>query len=155
MSQWQVEAREAIRDLVARYNANGDAGRLDELTALFAPDAILELPGRRCCGLNEIRAMFEEAVARTGADASPARFVRHFTSTLQIDLEGPDSARSRCYYLVLSDRGLDHQGRYVDRYARRDGDWRFVHRQVTVDACAPGGWGEQGLAGARGDGRLA
>lgn len=145
MEPWQLEAREAIRDLVARYNANGDAGRFDEMLALFAPDATVDLPGQRCSGVNEIRALFTGIAARTGAEGSAARFVRHFTSTLQIDLESPEAARSRCYYLVLTDRGLDHWGRYIDRYERRDGSWRFAHRQVTLDARVPGGWGDQGL----------
>ena len=33
----ELIAREAIRDLVARYNAGADGGRFDEVVALFAP----------------------------------------------------------------------------------------------------------------------
>ena len=36
-------AREAIRDLVARYNAYGDSGLFDRMLRLFAPDAVLEV----------------------------------------------------------------------------------------------------------------
>ncbi len=42
MESWELDAREQIRDLVARYNAKGDAGRLDDMLELFAPDAELE-----------------------------------------------------------------------------------------------------------------
>ena len=35
----------AIRDLVARYNANGDSGRFDQVLELFAPDAVMEIVG--------------------------------------------------------------------------------------------------------------
>ena len=42
--------------------------------------------------------------------------MRHFTSTLQIDLTGPEEASSRCYYQVLTTHGLDHWGRYLDNY---------------------------------------
>src|SRR3954464_15685043 len=45
MEQWELVAREAIRDLVARYNANGDSGRIDEVIALFAPHAVLDIMG--------------------------------------------------------------------------------------------------------------
>ena len=42
---WELVARESIRDLVARYNANGDSGRFDQVMALFAPDAVMEIEG--------------------------------------------------------------------------------------------------------------
>ena len=143
MEHWELVARESIRDLVARYNANGDAGRNDEVLALFTPDAVMELPGRTLRGVNEIRSLFEEAGDRTGEGAGrAARFIRHFTATLQIDLESPEAARSRAYYLVVTDQGPDHWGRYVDRYERQGGVWRFAHRKVTVDHAVPGGWGD-------------
>ena len=40
---WELEARESIRDIVARYNANGDSGRFDEVMVLFAPDAVMQV----------------------------------------------------------------------------------------------------------------
>ena len=54
-----------------------------------------------------------------------------------------ETATSRCYYQVLTDRGLDHWGRYIDRYRRVDGRWRFAERKVTTDGVIPGGWGDQ------------
>ena len=42
MELWELEARESIRDLVARYNANGDSGRFDPMLELFAEDATLD-----------------------------------------------------------------------------------------------------------------
>ncbi len=141
MEHWELSAREAIRDLVARYNASGDAGRFDELLALFTDDAVLELPGgRRETGAG-IRSVFVGAAERTG-DAGAARLIRHFTATHQIDLQGPLQASGRCYYAALTDRGLDHWGRYVDVYRCVDDRWLFAHRRVTVDAAIPGGWGD-------------
>ena len=32
----ELVARESIRDLVARYNPNGDSGRFDQVVELFA-----------------------------------------------------------------------------------------------------------------------
>ena len=40
-------AREAIRDLVVRYNAYGDSGLFDRMIELFAPDATVALPPGR------------------------------------------------------------------------------------------------------------
>ena len=139
MELWQLVARESIRDLVARYNANGDAGRFDAMLALFAEDAVLEVPDGAHTGRAAIRAFFEAVAKRTGPDKS-ARLVRHFTATHQIDVVSEREARGRCYYAVLTERGLDHWGRYLDEYRHVDGRWLFWRRKVTVDAGTPGGW---------------
>jgi len=136
---FELAARESIRDLVARYNANGDAGRFDAMLALFAEDATLELADGVHRGKLAIRAVFEGAARRTGG-AGRAAFIRHFTATHQIDVLTEREARGRCYFAVLTERGLDHWGRYVDEYRRSDGRWLFSRRKVTVDAALPGGW---------------
>jgi hypothetical protein len=136
---FELEAREQIRDLVARYNANGDAGRFDAMLALFAEDATLELADGAHLGKAAIRAVFEAAAHRT-VGAGRAAFVRHFTATHQIDVLSDSKARGRCYFAVLTERGLDHWGRYVDEYRRVDGRWLYQRRKVTVDAALPGGW---------------
>ena len=143
MEPFELAAREAIRDLVARYNANGDSGRFDAMLALFADDATLELADGLHRGKPAIRAVFEGAAERTG-DAARARFVRHFTATHQIDVTSEREARGRCYFAVLTDRGLDHWGRYLDEYRRIGDRWLFQHRKVTVDAALPGGWADGG-----------
>jgi hypothetical protein len=143
MEPWEVAAREEIRDLVVRYNSNGDTGRLDRVGELFAADSTLVLPdGRVLAGPDGIVAAFtgsrdrsRERAAEVGDRA--AAHVRHFTSTHQIDLESPDSASGRCYFAVLTAAGLDHWGRYVDRYVVVDGRWKFSRRTVTVDGQSP------------------
>ena len=139
METWELVARESIRDLVARYNANGDAGRFDPMLELFAEDAVLEIPGSTHRGKVEIRALFEGVSQRTGTGRSAA-FIRHFTATHQIDLLSETEARGRCYFAVLTDRGLDHWGRYLDEYRNIEGHWRFWRRKVTTDATAPNSW---------------
>lgn len=141
MEQWELAARESIRDLVARYNANGDSGRFDPMLELFAEDATLELPDGVHRGRAAIRAVFEGVASRTGdRPGAGARFIRHFTATHQIDLLSPSEARGRCYYVVFTDLGADHWGRYIDEYREIDGAWLFWHRKVTTDARVPDGW---------------
>jgi hypothetical protein len=138
MEQWMLSAREEIRDLVARYNANGDTGRFDQVIELFAPDAVMETEGRnRYVGLAEIRTVFT-GVAEGTAGSDQPRYLRHFTATHQIDLVDETHATGRLYYQVLTAVGLDHWGRYMDDYGVVDGHWRFVRRRVTVDGHSPG-----------------
>ena len=58
---------------------------------------------------------------------------------LQIDVDGPDRAHSRCYFAVLMPHGLDHWGRYVHEFGCTDGGGQFARRQVTTDGRREGG----------------
>lgn len=154
MQRWELEARECIRDLVARYNANGDAGRYEQMLAVFADDAVMEVrsrngPQRRYEGREAIAGLFEAAAADFAAGThdggptadhgtEPARdrrvhYVRHFTATHQIDLVDRSHARGRCYFFVVMPHGPDHWGRYLDEYGVRDGRWVITRRQALSD----------------------
>jgi hypothetical protein len=142
-----VVAREAIRDLVARYNAYGDSGRFEELFTLFTDDAVMETgPAGGALtvhdGLDAVRSIFTGAQDRIAARAEGTgpSYVRHFTATHQIDLIDDDHATGRCYFAVLMEGGLDHWGRYLDRYRRIGGAWRFEHRRVLVDGSSESSW---------------
>jgi hypothetical protein len=149
MEIWELTAREAVRDLVARYNANGDRGRFDAVLELFAPHADMEVLGVLHEGIEGISAMFSGAQADVKAlPASGERtYIRHFTATLQIDVVDEDHARSHCYFQVLQPHGLDHWGRYQDEYERIDGRWLFSRRKVSMDGYLPGGLGEAAAKG--------
>ncbi|MFP8882190.1 MAG: nuclear transport factor 2 family protein [Myxococcota bacterium] len=144
MLDWELRAREQIRDLVARYNANGDSGRLDEVIALFADDATLDIDSRCYHGCTEIREMFERAAAQTQSE--PGAYIQHFTATHQIDLVDEQVARGRSYFQVLTQAGLDHWGRYLDRYSQSAGSWRFQARTVHIDGRVVGGWSDRAKA---------
>ena len=138
MEIWELLARESIRDLVTRYNTNGDSGRFDEVLALFAPDAVMELEGENgpelYHGHDEILSIFTGTKDRWSAPADGApTYVRHRVATHQIDVDDEDHARGYCYYQVVMPHGLDHWGRYFDRYERRDGRWLFTRRRVTSE----------------------
>jgi len=145
---WELIARESARDLVARYNACGDADLLDEMVALFSDDAVMDVgPWGEHEGIDAIRAFFEgvRGPARTDGGeegTGERRFIRHLTATHRIDVEGPDAARGQCYFVVLTSNGVDHWGRYVDRYVQQYGVWRFAHREVIVEGVTPGGWAD-------------
>jgi len=143
MEIWEVVARESIRDVVTRYNANGDSGRFDEVARLFATDAVMELEGDDgpllFRGRSEILTIFtgtrdrwaNEFEARGSSDDSA--YVRHRVVTLQIDFDDHSHARGYCYYQVIMAHGLDHWGRYFDRYELIGDRWHFSRRKVTVE----------------------
>jgi hypothetical protein len=138
---WELDARESIRDIVTRYNSNGDSGRFPQMLELFAEDAVMELDGpdgekRVYRGRDEIGSIFTRTKERWGAAAeerSAPAYVRHCVFTHQIDLIDQAHARGRAYFQVLMAHGLDHWGRYIDEYERQDGRWVFTHRRVTTD----------------------
>lgn len=133
-------ARDEIRDLVARYNANGDTGRFAQVRELFTNDAVMRIePDQEYVGIDAIMTIFTGTSSNTAA-ANALTHVRHFTSTHQIDLEDDSHASGRLYFAVLTDVGLDHWGRYVDRYVRTVEGWRFARRSVSVD-----GWSDSSL----------
>jgi hypothetical protein len=133
---WEIEAREAARDLVARYNANGDTGRFNDVMAVLADDAVMDTNGTVYTGVSEIINIFTGARDRQ-ADGGAPQYLRHMTATHQIDVVDADHAKGRCYYQVLTAVGLDHWGRYIDTYKRVNGVWKFATRKVTIDGRSP------------------
>ncbi|HXQ59071.1 MAG TPA: nuclear transport factor 2 family protein [Acidimicrobiales bacterium] len=130
-------AREAIRDLVVRYNSYGDSGLFDRMLGLFAPDAVVEIRGDVYQGLAEIRQAFSQVPAQTSTAAGRPAYLRHCTATHQIDLVDETTATGRCYFFVLTAVGLDHWGRYLDEYHVVNAEWRFTRRRVLTDALSP------------------
>jgi hypothetical protein len=140
----EVAAREAIRDLVARYNLYGDSGRLDEMLRLFTGDGVLEYSeGHRHLESYEghagIRGFVEQTKQRFAEEASAglaSPYVHHHVSTHVIDVLGSEHATGRAYVLVLRASGVAEWGRYSDEYRRVDGRWLFARRAVRRDGVA-------------------
>ncbi len=125
----------AITALVHSYALLVDAGDVDGVAALFehatwrsdASDVV-----RR--GSAEVRPVYEQLFASAGASRTT-----HLLTDLTVEVE-PEAtaASSRCSWSVLrsdSDNRLSItlSGRYIDRFAKVDGRWRFVDRLITTD----------------------
>lgn len=153
----ELLVREQIRDTIARYNHAGDSGRFDEMVEQFSEDGVLELrdSDERVVGRTALRAFFAGVAAgfaeRTGP--APTRVLRHCVTNTVITVDGitvdgitadgitadgPQRARADSYFLVVTDAGLDHWGRYRDEFAPEAGRWLLVRRQVRTDGYAPG-----------------
>ena len=140
MDLWELAAREAIRETVAAYAHCADSGRFDEFAALFAVDGVLEVHGQDpVAGRDAIRAYLGGVGSDLARDTT-IPLIRHHVSNLRIDVTSPAEAGGACYFLAVTEHGVDHWGRYSDRYVP-DGDrWLFAHRFVRTDGTTPGGW---------------
>lgn len=128
----ELRAREQIRDTISRYNHAGDRGRIDELARCFAEDGVLEIEGTgEFSGRTAIVEQLAGVVAEAVAGAERPR-VAHHVSSIKIELTGSESASAHSYFLVFTEVGLDHWGRYSDRLECRSGEWLFAHRRVRV-----------------------
>lgn len=140
METWELVAREQIRDTIARYAHCVDGGRFDELVELFVPDGVLEVvgePPQR--GRDAIKA-FVAGVGRDLGAATATPRIGHHVGNVVIELDGKQRARTRCYFLAVTDHGVDHWGRYRDELVPLDDRWRFARRKVRTDGAAPGSW---------------
>ena len=63
--------------------------------------------------------------------------MRHHLTTQGIELDPEGGARAWSYFLVVSEVGPDHAGRYIDRLRRVDGRWQIEHRRVVVEWQSP------------------
>jgi SnoaL-like domain len=129
----ELSAREDIRHLIAAYNHAGDSFRIDDLAALFAPDGELEVYGLQTArGREEIVAMLS-GVKMERPPGYAKFYVRHFVANVLIDQVTETTANAACYFSVINPGGLDHWGRYRDRFVRQDGQWYFAHRLARED----------------------
>lgn len=140
MEVWELVARESIRDAVARYNANGDAGRFEAVVDVFAPNCVFELvDGERRSlhhghdGVREVLTAFAQRWSAEAVAQGSTPYVRHFVATTQIDVHDRASATARSYIAAVMAHGLDHWGRYVDRFALIDGRWLLAHRIAITE----------------------
>jgi hypothetical protein len=144
---WELVACEGIRETVARYAHYADSGRFKEFAALFAPDGVLEVRGEPPLEGRDAIQAFLEGVGVDLSAASTVPVIRHHLSNLMIDLVSPTEAHGACYFLAVTEHGVDHWGRYRDRYVPdRDNPsedrWLFSYRYVRTDGTTPGGWAE-------------
>jgi hypothetical protein len=137
---WELEAREAIRETIARYAHYADRGRFAELVALFTADGTLEIDGRPPLAGHAAILAFLASTQRSMGSTLAHPYIRHHVSSLTVELHGPDDARAASYFLAITERGADHWGRYRDRLGRVGEQWLFRHRHVRVDGHGERSW---------------
>jgi len=146
MTLEEMLAREAIRATMAKCAQAGDSLRAEDYAACYAEDGVLQTEGADGAVhfRHEGRATILDWQNRWksgdgGADTGgrKASFVRHNLTTCQISLTGPDSAKARTYWFVLSNNGPDHCGVYTDRFRKIGEEWLIAERRVRTEWNAP------------------
>lgn len=128
MTNEQFKTLAEIEQLLAACTQAGDARKADAYAACYAPDGVLQLD-EAIEGREAIRQwMAAPSVIPQPASGVPG-YISHHLTTSRIDVTGLDSATGRIYWLVTSAAGLDHNGYYVDRYRRIDGQWLIERRE--------------------------
>ncbi len=140
MAQFDLEKE--VRDLAARRDINAAVqnymrglDRLDRdlLRSAFHDDAFVDAglsagpPDPYCDFCIEVLSGF-------GAS-------HHLLGQVRIEMTGADTASGECYFQAWheakdedgSPRDLFISGRYIDEYARRNGEWRIAKRRLITD----------------------
>lgn len=142
MELWELAARESIRDTIAGYTYYADRGMWDHLLAMFADDGVLEVEGEPPQAGRAALDAFFRGVNRDLRDSDTVS-MRHHVSSVRIDVRSPTEASASAYFLVVTDAGVDHWGRYRDRLVPSGNRWVFAHRFVRTDGRVPGGWADR------------
>jgi ketosteroid isomerase-like protein len=128
-------AKEAIRNLVGQYCRAVDRNDLDLLRSLYWEDALDEHGYNKS---NTAKEFIDRIPEFTGIN-----FIQHNVTSQVIVVNG-DEAEGESYVLAYHNYMTENGpavmmigGRYLDRYLRKDGEWRIQHRKCTTD------WGHE------------
>lgn len=126
--------KQDIYEVLMRYCRGCDRGDEELLASVFHPDAVDD---HDAGDISNNGREFAVRVARN-ARLNPHPSMRVICNVL-IDLDG-DVAHVESYFFGVSraerETGLTDDilgGRYIDRFERRDGEWKIAHRVVVRD----------------------
>jgi uncharacterized protein (TIGR02246 family) len=124
--------REAIRAVVTRYFRGVDRGDVKLVASVFHADAV-EVRGRHeLSGPGMAEAMVASVLEHMVGSS------HHVTSqTIELDRDTA-GCETYCLGIHLQDRDgvtfrVKSASRYLDRFERRDGEWRVVQREVLLE----------------------
>jgi uncharacterized protein (TIGR02246 family) len=129
----EVAAREAIRDLSARYCDCIWRNDLDGLVSLFTEDGTFVVEGLEVEAISHGRAQLRKVYEKAIAEMNPRLFIHSHV----VDLLGGNRATGRCYAEVYSAKlGMQRVGLgyYEDEYAKVGEKWKLASRRYFLDA---------------------
>jgi hypothetical protein len=129
----QLADRQAILDCLCRYARGIDRDDIDLVASAYHPDALddhgfIVGSGREMA--ERVFVMHKE---------SPA--CQHHITNHTAEIDG-DTAHAETYYISINRAPSGSvsvaTGRYIDRFERRDGEWRIAARQVVTETVIDG-----------------
>lgn len=130
--------KQALMELINAYCNAADRHDNDKMRALYHPDAL------------DDHGSFSQGPAMDFIDnlpriQAPMLILQHHVTTVNLKLDG-DYAEGEVYVIAFhqvrrDDAGAGQPdafdlligGRYFDKYEKRDGVWKFLHRSVVAD----------------------
>jgi hypothetical protein len=128
MTSEETAAHLEITQVLYLYCRGIDRGSVALLQSVYHPDAIDERGPYRRLGHEYAVDLITRVEAHKGA-------CQHHVTNVLIQLDG-DKAAVESYFLAISpsaDGLVPVGGRYLDRFERRDGQWRIAYRQMVID----------------------
>ena len=128
-----AQEKEAIAELIARYNRAIDHNDFQGWADCFAPEGVFDGMIGRFAAHQELDRFTAEVKKLTATTPH----LRHYVTNIQTEVT-ENEARSRCFLLMTStskDSGTKVviAGEYEDTLVKRDGRWLFTERKVLVD----------------------
>ena len=132
MQPWELAIRELVRQTLADYTAATDAYDLALLTSCFTAEGSLEYTRAAAAlvGRNQIEWGLRAQLSGSGPRPT---YVRHHVSSIRMSRVERDRVEASSYFVVFTDVGADHWGRYRDVLVPVDGKWLFASRKIRVD----------------------
>ncbi len=130
--QERLLARLEILDVLSRYVRGIDRADGDLLKSCYHADAIEEHAGNYTGNAHEYVGGAMERVKEMGV-------MQHLLGSSHIDFFGDKAwvETNVWTFLRCNDDGTDMDtltgGRLIDRFERRDGDWKIAHRRTILD----------------------
>jgi len=131
-----IEDRDAIRELTARYCHAVVEANVDAIVELFCEDGAMVMGETRNEGQDALRRSYGDALA----DLTPKPMIHNHV----IELAG-NTATGRCSVelrFVENGEAFVASGHYDDHYRREGSAWKFARRDFTVYHWVPNskGW---------------
>jgi 3-phenylpropionate/cinnamic acid dioxygenase small subunit len=118
--------RQEIAAVLVSYARHVDKRDFDSLVALFTEDAVANYQGPELRGRAELETFFRESLS--GVEAT-----HHQIGNIEIEFEGEDRARARCYatawHAFPDGEELTLHGTYLDVLERTPVGWKLAERR--------------------------
>ena len=125
-----LEEKDAIREVLAEYCFRLDAGRYEDMAALFTADGTWDTAFGKATGHAGIAALARDIRARAGGNRPRAI---HLVTNIVIALNG-ENATVRSNWTVVQNNPagpkIGSGGGYADQMAKQGGQWLFRYRKI-------------------------